>query len=64
MALNVPISFTSEGITLVVFPPCTEHIESTDGETGFLLREIICCKLIITCDAIKIVSGAKCGDAA
>ena len=47
IALNVPISFTSFGITLVVLPPLKEVIERTDGLNGLLFRLTNCCKAII-----------------
>ena len=64
MALKVPISFTSSGITFVVVPPLIEVIERTEGSNGFLLRLITCCRLITRCDAISIGSIVVCGEAA
>ena len=47
IARNVPISFTSLGITLVVLPPWKEVMEKTDGLNGLLFRLTICCKAMI-----------------
>ena len=44
MALKVPISFTSLGITLVVLPPWKEVMDNTDGLNGLLFLLTICCK--------------------
>ena len=56
MALNVPINLTSLGITFVVWPPCTEVIDNTDGDNGFRFRLMICCNATTRCEATRIVS--------
>ena len=62
MVRKVPISFTSEGITLVVLPPWKLHMDKTEGVNGLLLRLTICCSPTTMLEAVKIVSAVKCGD--
>src|SRR5205809_8105806 len=64
IARNVPINFTSDGITLVVWPPWNEQIESTDGLNGLLFLLTICCSATTNWDATKMVSTVRWGAAA
>ena len=64
MALKVPISFTSEGMMLVVLPPLTAVMDNTEGLKGLLFLLIICCSDTIKCAVINMVSAVYCGAAA
>ncbi len=56
IARKVPAILTSSGITFVAPNPSILPKVNTDGNFGFLLREMICCIATIMCDAMTIGS--------
>ena len=56
IARKVPWILTSSGMMLVAPKPSIFPKVNTDGNLGFLFREIICCMATMMCEAIKIGS--------